>query len=1352
MGRKKQYGRGTSKNGLEQILKSLGMESANARETPLDGGWLCYSLNHDTPTRDVPILLIERGPRNAAELKTQLKYADTYIALLLERGRIMFKVLDQFRSASIQTDVECESMAAILESHRMAGCESELDMQRKISDVIDAIPNATLDFDNRGLFPPYYMQGRIFDDTRRNIDVEIVRTRIGGNTVDILNALGWKVSGSGTVKRAGDTAVVITDQDDFGIRLRDSDIPPSYTAVAELRNNRWVILTNGRKWRLYTSRTSASGMSYFELSPVAERDSSMRYLVTMFGEASHRKVDGVADIDIFFDQGRKYAQELEEDLAKRIMSENGVFLDIARGVLDHNRRKKFDADELERAKQNSLRIMYRIWFLAYAESRTLLPVQDQRYAPVSLQSIHNRLDMYETEPNGTQCWSDLLLLFGFIRNGSKEHNVPQYNGGLFKHMARIDDTSVRNVFITKALRGLLERDGEALDYKTLGTRHLGNVLEALMEFSIRQAERNVLLLKKDGKTIEVKTKQESDFSYKKNDLYLASKGSKTARKTTASYYTPDDVVAFLVKRGLKPLLTARECLIKGDVKKYRRSGSEEDRRVCMDRLLDVRVLDPAMGSGHFLVEALNGIATWVTDMLDAHPGHPLLDEIESDRQAVLSEQRTKGITIDTTLLTYSALLKRRIMKRCIFGVDINPLAVELAKMSLWLDSFAIGAPFTYLDHHIMVGDSTLGMWLADIATEQNRRMDDFIYSEEPSKLIESVGYNPDVTMDQLQDSRIRYEEYRTQMRPHRVLLDTLAASRMDGSIIPAKKNLAEYMGQISDADSGMIKHPDAKLKRALRDIRTMSDSYKFFHWELEMMDAFTDRRRGFDLIIGNPPWNKVRPNKNEFFQGIYPWYKGESEAEKERIMKMHEPKYLAYKGRIDGLRAFYKRRGAAGEDRDYDLYRLVLERMLDLLAPNGVLSTVIPSAIVNSRSSTELRRHLLAMDILSLYVLENRKKLFPIDIRQRFALLTTRNTRGPDTFPAGFYLRSVDEAESMDDGMMLSKKKIMNLSPEMLMIYEVKSPAELHMVEKIHASHTRLEDMQAWSVALGRELNMGERKDKKLAVKSGGWPVLESKNFHQHIQNYSAPKYRADIKQTLERTRTISKFHGKSDEIHQNPRLVYRSISSSTNTRTMMACVAPQSVFTTINAFMAIPMMGTFRIDPNYHILNAYLCGIFNSTTYDFVIRPKIDKRVETYQIYGTPIPEEFTGTVPSKIAENSAILALSETWHEGMADALQIRANDVDGMTLNRRIKLTAEIDALAAIHYGLERDEYELVLDSFPYDDQKFTDAEMDCRVDYQKMPKGQRDKHRRMFYGEVYGRALACYDRITGSGTAG
>ena len=731
-----------------ELLEALGADMTSQREMALKDGWLCYSLNHDGPTEDIPVILIERGPKNAAEIKKELKNVDAYAVLFAERNVLILKVSDKSYTAVLEGDAEYERVVYVLKSCGIAS-DDEFGMMMGLENAMDAIPNATKDFDNRGLFSSHYLRGRIFDDLRRSIDkdVDTVRLRIGGGAGGILGALGWDVSGPSGVFRKKNASIVVTKQDDFSIKQSDSDVAPSYTAVSELAHSRWVILTNGMRWRLYTNQISASSTNYFEIMLGSGHNSTLRYLVALFGTASYSKTGTTSNIDLFLDESGRYARDLEKDLSAKIMSADGLFLDIVKGVLDHDMKKVFEATELEDAKQASLRIMYRVWFLTYAESRNLLPTKDKKYNPISLRAIHSNLDTYENDPDGLGCWSALLNLFAGIRDGSRKHNIPQYNGGLFAHAPAIDDLKIRNRFIARALRGILEKDGEPMDYASLGVRHLGNVFESLMEFSVRQAERDIMLVEEGKEVKEVKTKQESAYSYKKNDLYLASKGGVASRKTTASYYTPDGIVKFLVGRGIEPILDERKNLIADDLKRYDADKSGINRQICMNRLLDIQVLDPSMGSGHFLVEALNRITSWATKILTEYPKHPLSVEIEEDRRAVITEQKKKHITIDKGLLTPEVLLKRKIMKRCIFGVDINPLAVELAKMSLWLDSFAIGVPFTYLDHHIKAGDSTIGMWFDDLNDPENHTLDSWIeYPEEPSRLIEGIGHSSDVTI------------------------------------------------------------------------------------------------------------------------------------------------------------------------------------------------------------------------------------------------------------------------------------------------------------------------------------------------------------------------------------------------------------------------------------------------------------------------------------------------------------------------------------------------------------------------------------------------------------------------------
>lgn len=1284
-----------------------------------------------------------KGPKTVTDLKRVVKRFPSCVILASGLKKLLIRTPDKTHIVSLDSDAEYSRIARILEANNVGDAKNNIELIARLEDSIDAIPSTTDDFENRGLFSTHYLRNRIFDDAPGSEGVVKALRGAGTNVQNLLKILGWEKTSE---PRDGPVSVIITGQENFSIRKGRDDVAPSYLAVSALSRHRWVILTNGTKWRLYTSRVSASTTNYFEISLAEPSDTILRYLGIIFG---HNAFSGDnPKIDLYFDQGKEFATQLEENLAFRIMSQNGVLLNLAKGILNHDMKIKFNKEELDSVKENALRIIYRIWFCAYAESRNLLPASDSKYKGISLRLLRDQLDKHESDPDEQSCWKYLLVLFRGIRNGSPEHNLPQYNGELFGHTTDIDDISISNRWLVPALSDLLLRDGDAIDYASLSVRHLGGILESVMEFSIQQAKENIMLLVKNGKITQVRTAKESNYSYKKNDLYLASKGGLVVRKSTASYYTPDEIVKFLVRRGLEPVLADRSSKIGRDVASYVKNPTPENRSICMERLLDIQVLDPTMGSGHFLVEALNRLTAWATEILKQHPSHPLLKELEHDRKTILAEQDKKNVSIDENLLTHDVLLKRKIMKRCIFGIDLNPMATEIAKLALWLDSFAIGTPLTYLNAHIKTGDSTIGTWFNEIKSPKNHTVDEWVeYPQKPSQLAEKIGHNADVTVSQVQDSRIKYEEYLKHTRQHKMMLDALAAAKIDPAIIPKKsrQDVHLYLKHMADAVSGKTKNPDTLLVNTIQRIRSMADTYKFFHWDLEMMDAFTDKRKGFDLIIGNPPWNKVRSNKNEFFSGIVPGYKNKSPKEKKKIEKEYDTEFQEYKKRFDEQKLFYKTYGGMGENTDFDLWRIVMERALSVLSPNGVFSMLIPSAITNSRAATGLRRHVLSKNILSLYVFENSKGIFPIHKSQRFVLLSFQNAKGPDEFRASFYLHSLDVLIKPMKDLLLSKRKIRKISPKMAIIYETKNKKDLQIIEKLASRHPRLEDIQEWSVDLGRELNVSEPKDKKLLVESGGWPVMESKDFHQHLSNFATPQNRADIKRAIVRTNTIKKFHGQSKLIHKNPRLVYRQVSGSTNTRTMIACIVPQSVFTTISTFMAIPRIGMFVVDSTYHRLNAYLCGIFNSTTYDYMMRHKVDKHVETYLISDTQIPDDVSSAIPKRIASLSAILALSEAWHEEMADAFTLTRHKIGRVTLGKRIEIVAEIDALAALHYGLTRAEYEHVLTSFNSKQLQFSSDKLSSSIEYQKMQKSDRDKHMRIFYGNVYPIALDFYNQI-------
>ncbi len=253
----------------------------------------------------------------------------------------------------------------------------------------------------------------------------------------------------------------------------------------------------------------------------------------------------------------------------------------------------------------------------------------------------------------------------------------------------------------------------------------------------------------------------------------------------------------------------------------------------IDDLLGLEVVDPAMGSGHFLVAAANEITSWAISLLHENPDAPLNTQVEEDRRMVLEEQANRGIMLDADQLTDAVILKRMVMKRCVFGVDINPMAVELAKLSLWLESFTIGTPLTFLDHHMRCGDSLMGLWRNSLQEERQTRLRQWTGELEAAgkALFHSVSQSHDLNLEELRQSREGYERARQMTKPQEELLDLQVASIID-----------------PEAE-------DASLTR----------QFRAFHWEYEFPDAFIETEWGFDLVVMNPPWDVVKPEDARVF-------------------------------------------------------------------------------------------------------------------------------------------------------------------------------------------------------------------------------------------------------------------------------------------------------------------------------------------------------------------------------------------------------------------------------------------------------------------------------------------------------
>ena len=827
------------------LLQAFGADTSKKLEAKIDE-WEGSSYPHSL-CRGFKFVVIEHGPKSVKDVKARLQLDDEYVALMPNMCTILFKSGKKSRVEILGNNSDYNRILTVATGSGIIRASNEVTLGAALDEIIDTLPKASDDFVNPGMFSPHYLRTRLDDNLWSGVNsvVENIRKKVPHGK-ELFAMLGWKkVTMPGIHKINSNVTVIMTPQDDLSLKVGDKPAPSS-TAVASLRDTPWVILTNGVNWRLYTNKIAAVTTDYFQVNYNPQQTASLKYLVAIFASRSY---DGDLTVNKFLEGSTTYAKELEKNLQSTITDRSGPFFSLVMGVLGHDSDKHYSKEELDEAKEAALRAMYRMWFVLYAESRDLLPVKDDRYNPISFQSIRARLDSYEADPEAAGLWKDMLKLFTGMRNGSPDHNLPQYNGGIFAEDTLLDRNMLKNKFVVKAFRSLVENDGIAVDYASLGVRNIGSVYEALIEIAVRQSDKDIMVYEEqNGEVRTVNTKEESNYTYKKGDLYLVRKGGLFSRKNTGSYYTPEKFVQFLVKRALDPILAERTKIMSTAVRAYVAGKRPGDRQRCIDTLLNLRVIDPAMGSGHFLVEVLNQLTSWATTILAKYPDHPVWDELKADRNIVLATQHENNIEIDKNLLKHETLLKRRIMKQCIYGVDLNYLAVELAKFSLWLDSFAIGVPLTYMDHHLKVGDSTIGTWLNDVGERENQYLDTWQdQSRLACEMLSQVSQNSDITAAQVHQSAKIHKKYETDMLPRKIVLDVFTAAQMNKSIIPKnvsdKRSYAERFGITeTPMDKSMLKVRDT--------VHQLSKKYHFFHWELEFLDVFTAASTAIDVDTG----------------------------------------------------------------------------------------------------------------------------------------------------------------------------------------------------------------------------------------------------------------------------------------------------------------------------------------------------------------------------------------------------------------------------------------------------------------------------------------------------------------------
>jgi hypothetical protein len=450
-----------------------------------------------------------------------------------------------------------------------------------------------------------------------------------------------------------------------------------------------------------------------------------------------------------------------------------------------------DAAALNEIREGALILLYRLLFVLYAEDRDMLPDESGPYADYSLTKLRN--EVADKKARGASFsarmkayWSRLDGVFQAIADGDDSLGIPPYNGGLFDPaaapiLARVELSDAVVAEIVFRLSHIDIGDGRLpkyINYRDLSVQQLGSVYERILEHGLKIEDDRVVVAENPA-----------------------------ARKSSGSYYTPEELVALIIERAVGPhvsehvgTFTARAAALASD-------NRSKDARLAellpldpASRLLDLKVCDPAMGSGHFLVSLVDWLADRVLDaMAEASAAvsfapyiSPLASRIDAIRVKILAEAKTHGWPIAESQLDDRHIVRRMVLKRVVYGVDKNPMAVELAKVALWLHSFTVGAPLSFLDHHLRCGDSIIGAWARPMVDALKARGALFntgaiAGAENVARVMECIEEKTDSDIAEVTASKNAFGVVEDATEPIAALFSALTAERLKGVFDGAPK-------------------------------------------------------------------------------------------------------------------------------------------------------------------------------------------------------------------------------------------------------------------------------------------------------------------------------------------------------------------------------------------------------------------------------------------------------------------------------------------------------------------------------------------------------------------------------------
>ncbi|MDH0775914.1 N-6 DNA methylase [Delftia tsuruhatensis] len=1100
----------------------------------------------------------------------------------------------------------------------------------------------------------------------------------------------------------------------------------AFQAMQELLNaspeHTWGIVSNGKQLRLLRDAASLTRPTYLEFD-LADLLGGQRYAefanVWRLLHGSRAPQSGTAAC--FWEKWREAGKA--EGTRVRDGLRNGVekaLLTFGEGFVQHPandalRAALHDGSLSKDAYfQQLLRLIYRLIFVFTVEERGVLhPVDDSAEALAgrkayaggyALSRLRELCLKRRARNRHDDHWQAIRIVWRGLAHGQARLALPAL-GGLFAEdqCPQLDAASLHNTHMLAALQHLrwaVIAQGRAssltpVDYRNMGPEELGSVYESLLELV---------------PTIDLPARR---FGF----VGITEEGSTAgnARKTSGSYYTPDSLVQELIRSALDPVIEQRL-----------RARTDNP----TEALLSICVMDPACGSGHFLLAAARRLAEKLAELRSVASGQEGAVRPQDYRHAL-----------------------REVVARCIFGVDRNPMAIELARTALWLEGFEEGRPLGFLDHHLQVGDALLGLTdlkalelgiakeafkplsgddkevckqlaktnaaaLKDLAKKCDARvfgqMD--VASQSASGLTElrALETQPEDSTAQIAAKAEAYGTYLRQARAGRL---AQAANLLLGAyLLPKRADTVSRIPTTATLYLTLLGVPlPADQQGALAAAQAACDEARVLHWPLAFPQVFA--QGGFDCVLGNPPWEVSQLGEEEFFATRAPHIAdlvGNKRKQAIASLAVADPRlwqaYVDESQRIAAANTFFRESGrypltAFGK---LNTYALFSESISQITQASGRSGFIVPTGIATDDSTKAYFADLTQSGrLVSLYDMENREAVFPSVHRSyKFCLLTLGSV------PKAEFVCFAAHVDQLADPLRrfnLTPDEFRLINPNTLTCPVFRSGRDAELTKKLYRAAPVLinenrPDGNPWDVSFSQGLfNMTSDSPFPEASGTGLVPLYEAKLIHQFDHRWAtytpdgSSRDLTDAEKADVNCAVIPRYWVSQVEVERRLKdkdwapgwlMGWRDICRSTDERTVIACVAPK-----VGIGHTMPLILTLK-SPR---LAAALLGNLCSLVLDYCARVKVGGTHLTYSyLKQLPVlaPNQYTDEDLAFIVPR--VLELTFTAHD-----LQPWAKDLGfGGTpfvfnSQRRADIRAELDAYYAHLYGLTREELRYILD---------------------------------------------------------